>query len=117
VPANLFTGRHEQPFTSRLSGLSLRVKDGRVPHDRTSGDKTVAVVQTAHRNGCVDLNAAEAAGEIVPARPRAAVSAAAPTGAAPPLSTADERRKLQQLYDQKILTQPEYAAQKAKLLK
>jgi hypothetical protein len=69
-------------------------------------------------NGCVDLNAAEAAGEIITAHTRtAAVSAAALASAAPPLSTADELLKLRKLYDQKVLTKAEYEAQKAKLLK
>lgn len=117
VPANMFTGSHEVKFTSRLNGLSLQVKDVRVQHDRTYGDKTVAVIKTDHLNGCVDLNAAEAAGEIVTVNTRrAAVSAAGGAAAAAP-STADELLKLKQLYDQKILTKPEYEAQKAKLLK
>jgi hypothetical protein len=79
----------------------------------------VAVIRANTINGCVDLNAAEDAGEIITAQTRrAAVSAAAsPSSAAPVRSTADELLKLKQLYDQKVLTKAEYDAQKAKLLK
>lgn len=118
VPTNMFTGSHEVHFTSRLSGLALRVKDLRVQHDRTYGDKTVGVVKTNNLNGCVDLEAAEAAGEIITANTRAAaVSAAGPPAATAAPSTADELLKLKKLYDQKVLTKTEYDAQKAKLLR
>ena len=118
VPDNVFTGSKQQNFTSQLSNLWVRVKDIRVQRSRNFGEKTVAVVKANTLNGCVDLNAAEAAGEIITAHTRtAAVSAAAPASAAPPLSTADELLKLKKLYDQKVLTKAEYDAQKAKLLK
>lgn len=118
VPDNVFTGSKQQNFTSQLSNLWVRVKDIRVQRSRNFGEKTVAVVKANTLNGCVDLNAAEAAGEIITAHTRtAAVSAAAPASTAPPLSTADELLKLKKLYDQKVLTKAEYDAQKAKLLK
>ena len=120
VPANVFTGSPRVNFTSPMSNLTMRVKDLRFQHTANYGDKTVAVVKANTLNGCVDLTAAEEAGELVTAHTRrAAVSAAAaPPVAAPPLrSTADELLKLKQLYDQKILTKAEYDAQKAKLLK
>lgn len=119
VPDNVFTGSKQQNFTSQLTNLSVRVKDIRVQRSRNFGDKTVAVIKANTINGCVDLNPAEASGEIVTANTRrAAVSAAgAGTSAGPALSTADELRKLKQLYDQKILTKAEYDAQKARLLK
>ena len=115
---NMFTGSKRQNFTSQLSNLWVRVKDLRVQRSRDYGDKTVAVVKANTLNGCVDLNAAEASGEIITANTRrAAVSAAAPASAAPLPSTADELLKLKQLYDQKALTKVEYENQKAKLLK
>lgn len=119
VPENVFTGSKQQNFTSQMSNLSVRVKDIRLQRSRTFGDKTVAVVKANTLNGCVDLNAAEAAGEIVTANTRrAAVSAAGGgAGGAAPLSTADELLKLKKLYDQQVLTKAEYDAQKAKLLK
>ena len=91
----------------------MRVKDIRVQRSRNFGEKTVAVVKANMLNGCVDLNAAEAAGEITTAHPRTA----APTSAALPLSTADELLKFRKLYDQKVLTKVEYDAQKVKLMK
>ena len=119
VPDNVFTGNKRVNFASSMSNLSVRVKDLRFQHSANYGDKTVAVVRANTINGCVDLNAAEDAGEIITAHTRrAAVSAAAaPVTAAPALSTADELAKLKKLYDQKVLTRAEYDAQKAKLLK
>lgn len=114
VPDNVFTGSKQQNFTSQLSNLWVRVKDIRVQRSRNFGEKTVAVVKANTLNGCVDLNAAEAAGEIITAHTR---TAAAPASAPTPLSTADELLKLKKLYDQKVLTKAEYDAQKAKLLK
>lgn len=76
VPDNVFTGSKQQNFTSQLSNLWVRVKDIRVQRSRNFGEKTVAVVKANTLNGCVDLNAAEAAGEIITAHTRtAAVSA------------------------------------------
>ncbi len=119
VPENLFTGSKQVNFSSQLNNLTVRVKDLRAQHSKLYGDKTVAVVKANTLNGCVDLNAAEDAGEIITAHTRqAVVSAAAPApAAAPPLSTADELAKLKKLYDQQVLTKAEYEAQKAKLLK
>ncbi|MGY3090955.1 hypothetical protein ACVWYF_004019 [Hymenobacter sp. UYAg731] len=119
VPDNVFTGSRRLNFTSQMSNLTVRVKDLRFQHSANYGDKTVAVIRANTINGCVDLNAAEDAGEIITAHTRrAAVSAAAsPASTTPPQSTADELRKLKQLYDQKVLTKNEYDAQKAKLLK
>ena len=79
----------------------------------------MAVVKTNILNGCVDFDAAESAGEIIPANPRrAAVAAAAgPASAAPVQSMADELLKLTKRYDQKVLTPAGYDAQKAELLK
>jgi hypothetical protein len=117
VPANVFTGSKQVNFSSQLNNLTVRVKDLRFQHSKLYGDKTVAVVKANTFNGCVDLNAAEEAGEIITAHTqRAAVSAAAPP-ALPPPSMADELLKLKKLYDQKVLTKTEYDAQKAKLLK
>ena len=119
VPDNVFTGNKRVNFASSMSNLTVRVKDLRFQHSANYGDKTVAVVRANTINGCVDLNAAEDAGEIITAHTRrAAISAAGgPVTAAPALSTADELAKLKKLYDQKVLTKAEYEAQKAKLLK
>lgn len=119
VPDNMFTGSHQQNFTSQMTNLSVRVKDIRVQRTRNFGDKTVAVIKANTINGCVDLNAAESSGEIITANTRRAAVSAAGSGAsaAAPVSTADELLKLKKLYDQKILTKEEYDAQKAKLLK
>ncbi|MDQ2769110.1 MAG: SHOCT domain-containing protein [Bacteroidota bacterium] len=120
VPANVFTGSPQVNFSSQMSNLRVRVKDLRFQQSKNYGNKTVAVVKANTLNGCVDLDAAESAGEILTASTRrnatsVAGPAAAPAGAAP--STADELLKLKKLYDQKILTKAEYEAQKAKLLK
>jgi Short C-terminal domain len=119
IPDNVFTGSQRVNFTSQMSNLTVRVKDLRFQHSTKYGDKTVAVIRANTINGCVDLNAAEDAGEIITAHTRrAAVSAAAgPASTTPLLSTADELAKLKKLYDQKVLTKAEYDAQKAKLLK
>ncbi|WP_035566126.1 SHOCT domain-containing protein [Hymenobacter sp. IS2118] len=119
VPANVFTGSQQVNFSSQMSNLTVRVKDLRFQQSKNYGNKTVAVVKANTLNGCVDLDAAEGAGEIITANTRrATVSAAAgPASAIPPLSTADELLKLKQLYGQKVLTQAEYEAQKAKLLR
>lgn len=117
VPDNVFTGSKQQNFTSQLTNLSVRVKDIRVQRSRNFGDKTVAVIKANTLNGCVDLNPAEASGEIVTANTRRAAISAAGASAGPALSPADELLKLKKLYDQKILTKAEYEAQKAKLLK
>jgi hypothetical protein len=119
VPDNVFTGSKRLNFTSQMSNLSVRVKDLRFQHSANFGDKTVAVIRANTLNGCVDLNAAEDAGEIITVNTRrAAISAAAgPASATPVRSTADELLKLKQLYDQKVLTKAEYDAQKEKLLK
>ena len=118
VPENMFTGTHQTNFTAQMSNLSVRVKDIRVQHSRNFGDKTVAVIRASTINGCVDLNEAEAAGEIITANTRrTAVSAAGVSPGASAGSTADEIVKLKKLYDQKLLTKAEYEAQKAKLLR
>jgi hypothetical protein len=44
------------------------------------------------------------------------VAAPAPAGAAPAVDVADQLRKLAELRDQGVLTDDEFAAQKAKLL-
>lgn len=120
VPANIFTGSSQINFSSQMSNLTVRVKDLRFQQSKNYGNKTVAVIKANTLNGCVDLDAAENAGEIITANTRrTAVSAAgqASIGAGTQLSTADELLKLKKLYDQKILTKAEYDAQKAKLLK
>lgn len=118
VPANVFTGSKQVNFSSQLNHLTVRVKDLRFQHSKLYGDKTVAVIKANTLNGCVDLNAAEEAGEIITSHTRrAAVSAAAPPPTTSLPSTADELLKLKKLYDQKVLTKAEYDAQKAKLLK
>jgi len=118
VPENMFTGSHQQNFTSQMNNLYVRVKDIRVQHSRNYGDKTVAVIKANTINGCVDLNGAEASGEIITAHTRtAAVSAAGAAGSGPAISTADELAKLKKLYDQKVLTKAEYESQKTKLLR
>lgn len=117
VPANVFTGSKQVNFSSQLNNLTVRVKDLRFQHSKLYGDKTVAVIKANTLNGCVDLNAAEDAGEIITSNTRrSAVSAAAPALPAT-LSTADELTKLKKLYDQKVLTKAEYEAQKTKLLR
>lgn len=122
VPDNVFTGSKRVNFTSQMSNLSVRVKDIRVQQSKLYGSKTVAVIRANTINGCVDLDAAEGAGEIITANTRrSAVSAAGTAGSGggggPPVSTADELLKLKKLYDQKILTKAEYETQKARLLK
>ena len=99
--------------------MTARVKNLRFQQSKNDGNKTVAIVKANTLNGCVDLDAAESAGELITANPwRAAVAAAAgPTSTAPPLSTADELLKLKKRYDQKVLTKAGYDAQKAKRLK
>ena len=101
VPANVFTVSPQVNFSSRMSNLTVRVKDLRFQQSKNNGNKTAAVVKANTLNGCVDFDAAKSAGEIVPANPRrAAVSAAAgPANTAPPLSTADELLKLKKRYD------------------
>lgn len=118
VPANVFTGSKQINFSSQMSNLTVRVKDLRFQQSKNYGNKTVAVVKANTLNGCVDLDAAESAGELITTNTRrAAISAAvAPASTAAPLSTADELSKLKKLYDQKVLTKAEYDAQKAKLL-
>lgn len=106
-----------QPDTADLVGLDSRCI---LYSSTTPGQRTQAVVKANTLNGCVDLDAAEGAGELITANTRRAAVSAASQAAAPagaPLSTADELLKLKKLYDQKILTKAEYEAQKAKLLK
>ena len=117
VPSNMFTGSRQENFNSQMSNLRVRVKDIRTQHNKNFGDKTVAVIKANMLNGCVDLTAAEDAGEIITAHTRRTAVSAASGGAGGNISTADELLKLKQLYDQKILTKAEFEAQKAKLLK
>lgn len=117
VPDNVFTGSKRVNFTSQMSNLSVRVKDIRVQQSKLYGSKTVAVIKANTINGCVDLNAAEAAGEIITVNTRRNAVSAAGASASGGVSTADELLKLKKLYDQKVLTKAEYEAQKAKLIK
>ena len=115
VPANALLGSPQVNFSSQLNNLFVVVKDLRLQHSKMYGDKTVAVIKANTINGCVDLDGAEQAGEIITANTRkTAVSAA---GGSPAVSTADELAKLKKLYDEKVLTKQEYEAQKAKLLR
>ena len=67
VPDNVFTGSKRLNFTSQMSSISVRVKNLRFQRSANFGDKTVAVVRANTINGCIDLNAAEDAGEIITA--------------------------------------------------
>ena len=121
VPRNVFTGSAQENFTAQMKQMSVRVKDVRLTHSPDFGDKTVAVFKSTTFNGCVDLDAAEAAGEIVTARNHGRPLGSSPTaGSAGPAaggSMADELGKLRKLLDQKVLTKAEYEVQKARLLK
>lgn len=118
VPENMFTSSKQQNFTAQMAGGVVKIKDLKVLKSRAYGEKTVAVIKANTLNGCVDLNGAEASGEIITAHTqKATVSAAAQATAVPALSTADELAKLKKLYDQKVLTKAEFDSQKAKLLK
>lgn len=118
VPANMLTGSGQENFSSQMNGLFVVVKEVRLQESKKYGNKTVAVVRANMLNACVDLNGAEASGEIVTANTRqSAVSAAGNNNAGGTVSVADEMAKLKKLYDQKVLTKEEYEGQKAKLLK
>lgn len=117
VPENMFTGGKQTNFNAQMGNLSVRVKDIRVQHSRSFGDKTVAVIKATTMNGCIDLNQAERSGEIITPNTPATAPVAGIASVGGTSSTADEIIKLRKLYDQKVLTKAEYDAQKAKLLR
>jgi len=112
VPPNLFVGTGTMPFNANYANQRMIIKDIRVQNmNKHMAPRTVAVVSSGGLNGSVDVDAAEEAGEIKTAanRSRAVVPS---TG-----GVADELLKLKKLLDANVITQQEFDAQKAKLLK
>jgi hypothetical protein len=101
IPKNDWLGFPMQLLTAKWNQKSPEVKAILRPLDAAdSTQHTVAILVTKGLNACVDLEAAEAVGEIQ-----------RPIG-----TTADELLKLKRLLDAGVLTQAEFDAQKAKLL-
>lgn len=114
VPPNFLLNARPLPFDATYANQRLVIKDIRVlmPINRGTS-RTVAIVPTDAFNGHVDMDAAEEAGEIVTAHNRPTRSALQ----APGMSVADELLKLKKLQEAGVITQQEFEAQKAKLLK
>jgi len=103
VPPNAWLGFPRQPLGAKWNNKQFVIKELRQPTvtpDSSARTATVAVLSTKGLDTSVDLEQAEAAGEIQ--RPIASV--------------ADELLKLKQLLDNGALTQSEFDTQKAKLL-
>jgi hypothetical protein len=103
IPANAWLGFPRQPLGTKLKGKQFVIKELRQPaltSDTSTRAPTVAVLHTKGLDTSVDLEQAEATGEIQ--RPIASV--------------ADELIKLKQLLDAGVLTQSEFEGQKVKLL-
>jgi hypothetical protein len=103
IPPNAWLGFPRQPLGAKWDKKQLVIKEIRqqpITPDSNASAATVAVLSTKGLNASVDLEQAEAAGEIQ--RPIASV--------------ADELLKLKQLLDAGVLTSSEFDAQKAKLL-
>ena len=112
-PPNLFVGTPATPFNAHYANQQLVVKDLRLQNmNKRMAARTLAVVNPGGLNASVDLDAAEEAGEI-----HTAHNAVSQPVAAGRVSIADELQKLKGLLDTHVLTQAEYDAQKAKLLK
>lgn len=105
VPANKWMGFPVQQLAAKWNRKNPVIKA--ILRQQSASDTThhtVAVISTAGLNACVDLEEAEAAGEIQ--RPKMESN----------VSTADELLKLKQLLDAGAITQAEFDGQKAKLL-
>jgi hypothetical protein len=103
IPPNAWLGFPRQPLGAKWTNKQLVIKELRQQpptSDSSARAATVAVLSTKGLDTSVDLEEAEAAGEIQ--RPIASV--------------ADELLKLKQLLDAGVLTQSEFDAQKTKLL-
>ena len=103
VPPNAWLGFPRQSLGAKWNNKQLVIKEIRqqpTTSDSSARAATVAVLSTKGLDTSVDLEQAEAAGEIQ--RPIASV--------------ADELLKLKQLLDTGVLTQSEFNVQKTKLL-
>lgn len=103
VPPNAWLGFPRQPLGAKWNNKQFVIKELRqqpLTSDSSARTATVAVLSTKGLDTSVDLEEAEAAGEIQ--RPIASV--------------ADELLKLKQLLDAGVLTQSEFDVQKIKLL-
>lgn len=113
TPPNFLVGTPGMAFSSAYANQRLVIKDLRLQdRNKRVAPRTIAVVSTGGLNGQVDVEAAEEAGEI-----KTAHNQAAPSAASAPTSVADELLKLKKLLDSGAITQAEFDAQKAKLLK
>jgi|GEM_PF-1198045 len=117
IPANVFTGQPQKPFTSNFAGSAVVIKDLKAKDSGPDGIQTMAVIKgEGLLSGCILINPAEEAGEIrtkYVLRPKATLAPAAPIASA---NITDELLKLKQLLDAKVLTPAEFAAQKNRLL-
>lgn len=114
IPANVFISPVPTPLSAVGANQRTVIKEIRLQtFNKRVGPRTVAVVNFGGFNDAVDLDAAEEAGEIrtINNKPKATAPAAAS------VSVADELMKLKGLLDAKVITQEEFDAQKAKLLK
>jgi hypothetical protein len=103
IPANAWLGFPRQAIGAKWANKPLIIKELRqqpATPDSSAKAITVAVLSTKGLDASVDLEQAEATGEIE--RPIASV--------------ADELLKLKQLLDAGVLTPSEFATQKAKVL-
>lgn len=102
------------PLGSGYAGLNLYVK--RIKEVRLKGAKKIELVVGGGNivNYRVQIEQAIETGEIIP--PARYQSIGTKSVAVQPASVADELLKLKKLLDDGILTQPEYDAQKKKLL-
>jgi len=103
VPANAWLGFTRQSLGTKWNGKQFVINEIRQQSpapDTSAGPPTVAVLSTKGLDASVDLEQAEAAGEIQ----------------RPITSVADELLKLKQLLDAGVLTPSEFETQKAKVL-
>ncbi|WP_092773761.1 SHOCT domain-containing protein [Hymenobacter actinosclerus] len=115
IPANYLIGLPETHYGSVYNNNRLVIKDIRVQAaNKRMAPRTVAVVSPGGVNGCVDLESAEAAGEITTKNNRKPSSTSA--AQAPISSVADELLKLKGLLDSGVITKEEFDQQKTKLL-
>ncbi len=114
IPANIFISPIPTPLSAVAANQRTVIKEIRLQtFNKRVGPRTVAVVNFGGFNDAVDLESAEEAGEIRTVNNRPKATAAAPAS----VSVADELIKLKGLLDANAITQAEYDAQKAKLLK
>jgi len=114
LPANGWIGSPQTQLGSSWNNLNPVIKDIRTQKTvRNMNPRTVAVIGTGGINACVDLESAEAGGEIrtVNNQQQKATPATAPA-----TGVADELLKLKQLLDSGVITADEFAVQKAKVL-